>query len=117
MSHVKKDHAYGLFFLLLIAAIGFGAIGWFVIHPQTVLAMATTVSLGVGLAVGIWLLIGLDASCQTRRGRFLVDLVIGGAMMTLIYVFMLGLVFDGVFTFGAIGLVVVLSAVFAGRQI
>ncbi|MFD1483923.1 hypothetical protein ACFQ5J_01495 [Lacticaseibacillus baoqingensis] len=117
MSHAKKGHAYGLFFLLLLAAILFGAIGWFVIHPQTVLAMATTVSLGVGLAVGIWLLIGLDASCQTKRGRFLVDLIIGGAMMALIYVFMLGIVFDGIFTFGAIGIVVVLALLFSLRQI
>jgi hypothetical protein len=43
--------------------------------------------------------------------------VIGGAMMLLIYIFMLGLTFDWVFTFGAIGIVLVLSLLFAARRI
>ncbi len=76
------------------------------------MAKAATISLGVGLAVGVWLLIGLDASCQTRKGRFGVDVVIGGAMMLLIYIFMLGLTFDWLFTFGAIGIVLVLALLF-----
>ncbi|WP_407892011.1 hypothetical protein [Lacticaseibacillus sp. N501-2] len=117
MSHAKRSHAYGLFVLLVIAAAIFSWIGWFATNPQNLMAKTATISLGVGLAVGVWLLVGLDASCQTRKGRFGVDLVIGGAMMLLIYIFMLGLTFDWVFTFGAIGIVVVLSLLFAARRI
>jgi hypothetical protein len=117
MSHAKRSHAYGLFIILVIAAAVFSWIGWFATNPQDFIVKAATVSLGVGLAVGVWLLIGLDASCQTRKGRFGVDVVVGGAMMLLIYVFMLGLTFDWVFTFGAIGIVLVLSLLFAARRI
>ncbi|WP_125710298.1 hypothetical protein [Lacticaseibacillus porcinae] len=117
MSHVKKSHAYGLLILLIIAAVGFSWLGWFATNPQDLMAKAATISLGVGLAVGVWLLVGLDASCQTRRGRFGVDIVVGGAMMLLIYIFMLGLTFDWLFTFGAIGIVLVLSLLFAARRI
>lgn len=117
MSHAKRIHAYGLFIILVIAAAVFSWIGWFATNPQDFMAKAATVSLGVGLAVGVWLLIGLDASCQTRKGRFGVDVVVGGAMMLLIYVFMLGLTFDWVFTFGAIGIVLMLALLFSARRI
>lgn len=117
MSHAKKSHAYGLFLILVLAAVVFSWIGWFATNPQDLMAKAATVSLGVGLAVGVWLLVGLDASCQTRKGRFGVDVIVGGAMMLLIYIFMLGLTFDGVFTFGAVGIVLVLSLLFSARRI
>ena len=117
MSHVKKGHAYGLFLILLLAAIVFGWVGWFATNPQTLMAKAATVSLGVGLAVGVWLLVGLDDSCQTRKGRFGVDIVVGGVMMLLIYLFMLGLTFDWLFTFGAIAIVLVLALLFSVRSI
>ncbi len=117
MSHAKKSHAYGLVIILVLGAIVFSWIGWFATNPQDPLAQMATVSLGVGLAVGVWLIVGLDDSCQTRKGRFWVDVVVGGFMMLLIYLFMLGLTFDWVFTFGAIAIVVGLAGLFSLRRL
>lgn len=117
MSHVKKGHSYGLFCLLFVAAAVFAWVGWFASNPQDFMSKMACISLGVGLAVGVWLLVGLDASCQTRLGRFWIDLIIGMAMMALIYLFMLGFAFSWLFTGGAIAIVVVLSLLFAARRI
>ncbi|WP_461214920.1 hypothetical protein [Lacticaseibacillus sp. GG6-2] len=116
MTHVKKSHAYGLLIILVLAAVVFSWIGWFATNPQDWLAKVSTISLGVGLAVGVWLLVGLDDSCQTRKGRFWVDIIVGGCMMLLIYLFMLGLTFDWLFTFGAVAIVFVLAFLFSFRH-
>ena len=116
MSHVKKNHDYGLLVILVIAAAIFTWVGWFATNPQDLLSKVMTFSLGGFLAIGVWLLIGLDDSCQTRRGRFGVDVVVGGSMMLTIYLYMLGPTFDWVFTGGAIALVFGLAALFSLRH-
>ncbi|WP_461225086.1 hypothetical protein [Lacticaseibacillus suihuaensis] len=101
---------------LIVAALLFTGFAWFVTQPDTALAMTSTASFGVGLTILIWLLAFFDDWAKGRGSRFVLDLVIGSAMVTLIYVYMIGFIVYPEFMYGAFGVVLVLAALFAIRK-
>lgn len=115
--HKKLKPTVKVFLVLLVAAAVFTWIGWFATNPHSFVARLSTFSLGLGLALGVWFLVGVDQMARTRLARFVADLVIGGVMVTLIYLFMLGLNANWVYIAMAFGAVFGLAALFALRRV
>lgn len=115
--HKKIKPTVKVFLILLIAAAVFTWIGWFATNPHSFVGRLSTFSLGLGLALGVWFLVGVDQLARTRKARFVADLVIGGVMVALIYLFMLGLSANWLYMVMAAGTVLVLSGLFALRRI
>ncbi|MFD1432607.1 hypothetical protein [Lacticaseibacillus yichunensis] len=118
-SHVKHgDHrtAITVVLVIVLAAI-FSGYGWFVYHPDDLFAMASVICFGIGLAVGLWLLAWLDGNAHSRFGRFCLDFFFGAALIAFIWIFLLGLTFYFEFFMVALGVLLILSALFTLRKV
>lgn len=117
MSHAKKNITpWGWLAVVVIATAVFIWFAWFVLNPKTPLAIASSISFGIGLTVGNVLLAHFDSAAKTRLGRFGVDVLIGGLMLLFIYLFMLGFTFDIKYVVTAVAFVLIFSGLFAIRQ-
>ncbi|WP_225046724.1 hypothetical protein [Lacticaseibacillus kribbianus] len=112
----QKQSRVGEAITLVVAAALFTGFAWYVSQPKDTLAMVSTASFGVGLTALIWLLAVCDEWPSKRFVRFLLDLLLGCALATLIYVYMIGFIVYPEFMIGAFGIVLVLAALFAIRK-
>ena len=115
-STEKKHATWWVNGILLVFGALFTGFAWYATNPKTLVAQVSTVSFGFGLVVLIGLLAYLDDRPFTRVGRFAVDLLVGLAIVALMYVFMIGITVYWQVMAIAGGIVLLLAALFAIRK-
>lgn len=116
-SHAKKTQIpWPKVVVLTLMTLAFIWFAWFVYNPKTPLAILSTVSFGLGMTVGIWLLARLDGAAPTRMSRFWCDVIGGGLLVAFIYIFLLGFRAQPVVIGAAAAFVIIASLLFVGRK-